>query len=153
VAAALLPPVATAKWGAPSSHQELQEQARWSKAVGAPTQCVSQAMDYAITSSIKQGWLGKTDVVFVAGRRHVQVVLSQRTCFLLRADYLPESARIDAVFTLAHESVHVDGEWNERLADCLGARRFDRVMRVAGFTFSKRAVLAFFKGSACYPRR
>jgi hypothetical protein len=99
------------------------------------------------------GWLGKTEVVFVAGRRHVEVLLSQRTCFLLRADHLPEAARIDAVFTLAHESVHVDGEWSERLADCLGARRFDRVARVAGFKFSKRAVLAFFKGSACYPRR
>jgi hypothetical protein len=145
--------VATAKWGAPLSHWELQEQARWSKAVGAPTRCVSQATDYAIASSIKQEWLGKTDVVVLAGRRHVQVLLSRRTCFLLRADYLPELARIDAVFTLAHESVHVDGEWSERLADCVGARRFDRVARVAGFRFSERAVRAFFKDSACYPPR
>jgi hypothetical protein len=89
----------------------------------------------------------------VASRRHVEVLLSRRTCFLLRADHLPELARIDAVFTLAHESVHVDGEWSERLADCVGARRFDRVARVAGFRFSRRAVLAYFKDSACYARR
>lgn len=153
VVAAFLPPVATAKLGIPLSHGELQEQARWSRAVGAPTRCVSQATDYAIASSIKQQWLGKTNVSVVAGRRHIEVLLSRRTCFLLRADYLPDLARIDAVFTLAHESVHVDGEWSERLADCLGARRFDRVARVAGFRFSTRAVRAFFKDSACYRRR
>lgn len=106
-----------------------------------------------MTSSIKQTWLGKTDEFFIAGRRHVQVLLSPRTCFLLRAKGLPEWAVIDAVFTLAHESVHVDGEFDERTADCLGARRFDRVARVAGFRFSKQAVAAFFKGNACRPRR
>ena len=151
--AAFLPPVATAKWGAPLSHRELQEQARWSRAVGAPTRCVSQATDYAIASSIKQEWLGKTNVLVVAGRKHVEVLLSRRTCFLLRADYLPELARIDAVFTLAHESVHVDGEWSKRIADCVGARRFDRVARVAGFRFAKRAVRTFFRDTACYPGR
>jgi hypothetical protein len=153
VAAALLPPVATAKWGAPLSHRALQEQARWSKAVGAPTRCVSQATDYAIASSIKQQWLGKTNVVVVAGRRHVEVLLSRRTCFLLRAGHLPELARIDAVFTLAHESVHVDGEWSEQRADCIGARRFDRVAKVAGFRFSREAVVEYFRDSVCYVRR
>lgn len=153
VAAALLPSAATAEWGIPLSHRELQEQARWSKAVGAPTRCVSKAMDYAIASSIKQTWLGKTEEVFVAGHRHVQVLLSRRTCFFLRADDLPAWAAIDAVFTLAHESVHVDGELDERLADCLGARRFDRVARAAGYRFSRSAVAAYFKHNACYTRR
>jgi hypothetical protein len=149
VVTAVLPAVAAANGDVPLSHHHLQDEARWSKAVGAPTRCVTQATDYAIASSIKQTWAGKTDEFFIAGRRHVQVLLSQRTCFLLRAKGLPESAVIDGVFTLAHESVHVDGELNERIADCLGARRFDRVARVAGFRFSNRAVEAFFKGNAC----
>jgi hypothetical protein len=149
VVAALLPPVAAAGWGVPLSHRQLEDEARWSKAVGAPTRCVSQATDYAIASSIKQTWAGRTDQLFIAGRRHVQVLLSQRTCLLLRAKGLPEWAVIDAVFTLAHESVHVDGELSERIADCLGARRFERVARVAGFRFSKRAVAAFYRGNPC----
>jgi len=152
VAAALLPPVADADWGVPLSHRELEGEARWSKAVGAPTRCVSHATDYAIAASIKQTWLARTEEFFIAGRRHVQVLLSQRTCFLLRATGLPESAVIDAVFTLAHESVHVDGESSERIADCLGARRFEHVARVAGFRFSGLAVAAFFQGNACRPR-
>lgn len=151
--AALLPPVAAADWGVPLSHRQLQDEARWSMAVGAPTRCVSQAGDYAMTSSIKRTWLGKTEEFFIAGRKHVHVLLSRRTCFLLRTKGLPEWSVIDAVFTLAHESVHVDGEFDERVADCLGARRFDRVARVAGFRFSKRAVSAFFKGNACRSRR
>jgi hypothetical protein len=114
---------------------------------------VSKADDYAIASSIKQGWLGKTEELFVDGRRHVQVLLSQRTCLLLRSTDLPEWAVIDAVFTLAHESVHVDGEWNERIADCRGVRRFERVARVAGFRFSKQAVAAFFRDHPCRSRR
>jgi hypothetical protein len=128
---------------------ESRGDARWSKAVGAPTYCVSAATDYAIASSIRQTWLAKTEEVFVDGRRQVRVLLSPRTCRILRAKGLPQWVVIDAVFTLAHESVHVDGELNERIADCQGARRFDRVARVAGYRFSKRAVAAFFKGNAC----
>jgi hypothetical protein len=149
VVAALLPPVAAADWSVPLSNRQLEEEARWSKAVRAPTRCVSQAADYAMTSSLGRTWLGKTEEFFIGGRRHVQVLLSPRTCFLLRAKGLPEWAVIDGVFTLAHESVHVDGEFDEGTAECLGAGRFDRVARVAGFRFSKQAVAAFFAGNAC----
>ena len=149
VATAVFALVATPGWGVPLPNGETPGKARWSKAVGAPTYCVSTATDYAIASSIKQTWMGKTEEAIVDGRRQVRVLLSRRTCQLLRAKGLPEWAVIDAVFTLAHESVHVDGELNERIADCAGARRFDRVARVAGFRFSKRTVAAYFKGNAC----
>lgn len=163
VVATLLPPIASGqggvpapKWGVPLSHRELQAQVRWSKAVGAPTRCVSEGEDYAIAHSIRRGWLGRMDAVRVGGRVHRQVILSTRTCYMLlnaERENLPWHVLIDAIFTLAHESVHVDGVMNEKMADCIGARRWERVAKVAGYTVPKRAVKAYFKGNTCRSRR